>query len=141
MRLTLTTLALFSLALPVQADLLKCIEPGGKVTYSERKEPGMTCTPVTAEITVVPALPATQPALRPPVNPQVAQREALEATIKAQTAALAEAKKQLVEQEGIRLQREIFYQSVLDRLKPFQEKVAEAEKTLAETRKELSNFK
>ena len=141
MRLILTTLALFSLALPVQADLLKCIEPGGKVTYSERKEPGMTCTPVTAEITVVPALPATQPALRPPVNPQVAQREALEATIKAQTAALAEAKKQLAEQEGIRLQREIFYQSVLDRLKPFQEKVAEAEKTLAETRKELSNFK
>ena len=141
MRLTLSSLALLALALPVQADLLKCIEPGGKVTYSERKEPGMTCTPVTTEITIVPALPVTQPAPRPPINPLVAQREALESTIKAQEATLAEAKKQLAEQEGIRLQREIFYQSVLDRLKPFQEKVAEAEKALAETRKELSNLK
>lgn len=141
MRLILSSLALCALAMPVQADLLKCIDPAGKVTYSERKEPGMTCTPVTAEITVVPAPPVTQPAPRPPINPAVAQREALEATIKAQEAALAEAKKQLAEQEGIRLQREIFYQSVLDRLKPFQEKVAEAEKALAETRKELSNFR
>lgn len=141
MRLTLSSLALLALALPVQADLLKCIEPGGKVTYSERKEPGMTCTPVTTEITIVPALPVTQPAPRPPINPLVAQREALESTIKAQEATLAEAKKQLAEQEGIRLQREIFYQSVLDRLKPFQDKVAEAEKALAETRKELSNLK
>jgi len=140
-RLTLSSLALLALALPVQADLLKCIEPGGKVTYSERKEPGMTCTPVTTEITIVPALPVTQPAPRPPINPLVAQREALESTIKAQETTLAEAKKQLAEQEGIRLQREIFYQSVLDRLKPFQEKVAEAEKALAETRKELSNLK
>ena len=134
-------LALLCLALPVRADLLKCIEPGGRVTYSERKEPGMTCTPVTAEISVVPALPVSRPAPPPVVNPLVAQREALETRIKAQTAALAEAKKQLAEQEGIRLQREIFYQSVLDRLKPFQEKVAEAEKALAETRKELSNLK
>lgn len=134
-------LTLLALALPVQADLLKCKDPEGKVTYSERKEPGMTCTPVTAEITVVPALPVQQRAPPPAVNPLVAQREALEARIKEQTAALAEAKKQLAEQEGIRLQREIFYQSVLDRLKPFQEKVAEAEKALAETRKELSNLK
>ena len=134
-------LALLCLALPVRADLLKCIEPGGRVTYSERKEPGMICTPVTAAITVVPAPPVSRPAPPPVVNPLVAQREALETRIKAQTAALAEAKKQLAEQEGIRLQREIFYQSVLDRLKPFQEKVAEAEKALAETRKELSNLK
>ena len=141
MRLSLTSLALVTLALPVQADLLKCIEPGGKVTYSERKEPGMTCTPVTTEITIVPALPVSQRAPPPPVNPLIAQREALQATIKAQEATLAEAKKQLAEQEAIRLQREIFYQSVLDRLKPFQEKVAEAEKNLAESRKELSNLK
>ncbi len=141
MRLTLISLALLALALPVQADLLKCIEPGGKVTYSERKEPGMTCTPVTTEITIVPALPVSQQAPPPPINPLIAQREALELRIKEQTTALAEAKKQLAEQEGIRLQREIFYQSVLDRLKPFQEKVTEAEKALAETRKELSNLK
>ena len=134
-------LALLGLALSVQADLLKCKDPEGKTTYSERKEPGMTCTPVTAEITVVPALPVQQPAPPPAVNPLVAQREALEARIKEQAATLAEAKKQLAEQEGIRLQREIFYQSVLDRLKPFQEKVAEAEKALAETRKELSHLK
>ena len=72
---------------------------------------------------------------------QDAQREVLQNKIKEQEAALAIAKKQLLEQEGIRLLNEVFYQSVLDRLKPFKDRVAEAEKALAQTRSELNNLK
>ena len=138
MRKILIGPVLFILALPVQADLLKCKDTNGKITYSERKEPGMVCTPVTTEITVVPAQPSTP---TPAVNPQDVQREALQNKIKEQEAALATAKKQLLEQEGIRLLNEVFYQSVLDRLKPFKDRVAEAEKALAQTRSELNNLK
>lgn len=138
MRKILIGPVLFILALPVQADLLKCKDTNGKITYSERKEPGMVCTPVTTEITIVPAQPSTP---TPAVNPQDAQREVLQNKIKEQEAALAIAKKQLLEQEGIRLLNEVFYQSVLDRLKPFKDRVAEAEKALAQTRSELNNLK
>lgn len=141
MKKILLGLALLSLALPLHADLLKCKDSAGKVTYSERKEPGMACTPVTTEITIVPAPPVAQPAPPPAINPLVAQREALQNKIKEQEAALDMAKKQLIEQEGIRLLNEVYYQSVLDRLKPFQERVAEAEKALAQTRAELANVK
>lgn len=138
MRKILIGPVLFILGLPAQADLLKCKDTNGKITYSERKEPGMVCTPVTTEITVVPAQPSTP---TPAVNPQDVQREALQNKIKEQEAALATAKKQLLEQEGIRLLNEVFYQSVLDRLKPFKDRVAEAEKALAQTRSELNNLK
>lgn len=130
-------LGLLVLALPLHAELLKCKDPAGKITYSERKEPGMVCTEVTTEITVVPAIPVQQAAPPPSVDPRIAQREALQNQIKAQEAALATAKQQLAEQEGIRFRNEIFYQSVLDRLKPFQEKAAEAEQALAQSRAEL----
>lgn len=136
----LIVLALLLLASPLQAELLKCKDPNGKITYSERKEPGMVCTEVTAEINVVPALPVPQAAPTPAVDPRVAQREAVQNRIKEQEAALATAKKQLTEQEGIRFRNEIFYQSVLDRVKPFKEKVAEAEKALADSRSELKNL-
>ncbi len=141
MRKILIGPALFILGLPAQADLLKCKDTNGKITYSERKESGMVCTPVTTEITIVPALPVSQSAPPAAVNPLLVQREALQNKIKEQEAVLAEAKKQLTEQEGIRLLKETFYQNVLDRLKPFQDKVAEAEKSLAQTRAELNNLK
>ena len=135
------SLGLMSTAPPLAAEVFKCIDATGKVIYGERKEPKMKCTPVTAEITVVPAFKAPPPAPVKEQNPKEKQREALENRIKEQELALAQAKKNLADQEGIRLLKEIHYQSVLDRLKPFQDKVAELEKALAQTRAELDQVK
>jgi len=133
-------IALLAMAFSAHAEVFKCKDATGRIIYGERNESNMKCTPVTAEITVVPAIPVTSPVVQPP-NPVIAQREALQNKIKAQEEALAEAKKKLAEQEGIRLRTEVFYQSVLDRLKPYQDKVAELEKTLAQYRAELDQLK
>lgn len=144
MKRTLHRLALMvgllMVAMPLAAEVFKCKDASGRVIYGEKKEIGMVCTPVTAEITVVPFVPSTRPAATPP-NPKEVQREALEQKIKEQEIALAEAKKALAEQEGLRSYKEIFYQSVLDRLKPFQDKVAEIEKMLSQSRAELNQLK
>ena len=127
-------------AMPLAAEVFKCKDATGRTIYGEKKETGMVCTPVTAEITVVPFVPSTRPAASTP-NPKDIQREALEQKIRDQETALAEAKKSLAEQEGLRSYKEIFYQSVLDRLKPFQDKVAEIEKMLSQSRAELNQLK
>jgi septal ring factor EnvC (AmiA/AmiB activator) len=134
-------LGLLIAAPPLAAEVFKCIDAAGKVIYGERKEPKMKCTPVTAEITVVPALKAPPPAQAKEQDPTEKQREELEKKIQEQELALAQAKKELAEQEGTRLLKEIYYQNVLDRLKPFQDKVAELEKALAQSRAELAQLK
>ena len=123
------------------ADVFKCIDAAGKVTYSSSKDPKMKCTPVTAEITVVPALKAPPPARVKERDPKEVRREALENKIKEQEAALAQAKKNLIEQQNTRVIDEVFYQSTLDRLKPYQDKVVELEKALAQTQAELDQLK
>jgi hypothetical protein len=134
-------LGLMSAAPPLAAEVFKCIDATGKVTYTSTKEPKMKCTPVTAEITVVPAVKVPPPPPAKELSAKEKQREALENKLKEQELALAEAKKSLAEQEGIRLFNEIHYQSVLDRLKPFQARVAELEKAVAQTQAELDQLK
>ena len=139
--LGLLSLCLIGAASPVAAEVFKCIDASGRVIYGSSIEPKMKCTPVTAEITVVPAVKAPPPTPVKEQNPKEKQREALENRIKEQEAALAQAKKSLAEQEGLRLPNEIHYQKKLDRLKPFQEQVAELEKALVQTRTELDQVK
>lgn len=133
-------IGLWATALPLSAEIFKCKDATGRIIYGEKKEAGMQCTPVTAEITVVPFVPSTRPT---PLTPSAAdsQREALQQKIKEQETALTEAKKNLAEQEGLRSYKEVFYQNVLDRLKPYQDKVAEIEKTLSQYRSELNQLK
>ena len=128
-------------ALPVAAQVFKCIDGAGKVTYGSSLDPKMKCTPVTAEINIVPAVKPSPPAPSKARDPKEAQREALENQAREQELALGRAKKDLADQEGIRLLNEIYYQQKLDRLKPFQDKVEELEKPLAQTRAELDKLK
>lgn len=137
---TAILLGLMTAASPLAAEVFKCIDAAGKVTYGSSQEPKMKCTPVTAEITVVPAV-KLQPLPVKEKDPKEAQREALENQIKEQELALGRAKKDLADQEGLRLLNEIHYQKKLDRLKPFQEKVAELEKALEQSRAELAQLK
>ena len=128
-------------AAPAAAEVFKCIDSAGKLTYTSDKDPKMKCTPVTAEITVVPAVKAPPPAPVKPRDPKEVQREALENQVREQALALGRARKDLADQEGMRLLNEIHYQKKLDRLKPFQDKVVELEKALAQTQAELDQLK
>lgn len=125
-------LLLLALAAPLmaQAELYKCIDAEGRVTYSEVKDPKAKCTVAGGNVTVVPyQAPAARPAASTP-----RPADGLQQQIAEQEQALAEAKKALQEQENVRLGEERNYQRVLDRLKPYQDKVAEIEKLLGELR-------
>jgi hypothetical protein len=87
------------------------------------------------------------PADRPRVDP-VTQRQRdddrrniLEAELLAEEERLAEAKRQLAEQESIRTGDERNYQRVLERLKPYQEAVAQHEKNISALRQEIGNLR
>lgn len=135
-------LCLALLVMPAKAEIVKCLDASGNVTYSEKSQAKGTCVPVTATISVVPAVKQPTPPT-PPQAPQVergGQRGALQKQIAEQEAALAEAKKALAEQENIRLGNEANYQRVLDRLKPYQDKVAAIEKEIAQLRETLAKM-
>lgn len=131
-----------SLGAPAHAALYKCVDASGKTTYGQAKTPSAKCTPVAGEVNVVPAQrPSAAPApTAQPVQAAGGRRDELQGEIAQQEAALADAKKQLQEQENIRLGNEQNYQRVLDRLKPYQDKVAEIEKRLADLRTEQSKL-
>lgn len=126
------------------AEVFKCINPAGKITYSETKEANAQCSPVTTPINVMPASRAAAPVSKSTesTDPEKGgKQDALRGQIAEQERALVEARKALTEQENIRLGGEQNYQRVLDRLKPYQDKVAEIEKRLAQLREEQGKSK
>lgn len=131
--------ALFAMP-AADAEMFKCINPAGKITYSEKTEANAQCSPVNTPINVVPATSAAAPASRSDAG-MGGKQDALGGQIAEQERALAEAKKVLTEQENIRLGGEQNYQKVLDRLKPYQDAVAEIEKKLAQLREEQGKAK
>jgi hypothetical protein len=149
------TLAL-ALAAPALGDTFKCIDANGRATYTNMKEEakGKNCTVVMREISVVPATPAPRattaspsPAGFPKVDPatqknrDVARRRILEEELGGEEKALAQAKAELTEQEGIRTGDERNYQRVLDRLQKYKDEVERHEKNVEALKKELSNAK
>ena len=123
------------------AEVFKCINPAGKITYSEKKEANAQCSPVTTPINVVPATSIAAPASRTTEPEGRGKQDVLREQITEQERALVEAKKALVEQENIRLGGEQNYQRVLDRLKPYQDKITEIEKKLAQLREDQAKAK
>jgi hypothetical protein len=68
------------------------------------------------------------------------QRQTLESELAQEESMLADARKKLTEQEGIRTGDEKNYQRVLDRLKPFQDTVEVHQKNVEALKRELSNL-
>jgi septal ring factor EnvC (AmiA/AmiB activator) len=127
-------------ALPLYAEIFKCVDRKGEVTYSEKKE-NAACVALTGAVNVVPAI---KVAPRAPIAPRAEpsdQRAELQKQIAAQEVALTQAKQALAEQEDIRLGGEANYQRVLDRLQVYQDKIAEIEKTLTQLREQLAALK
>lgn len=144
--------ALLALAsLPAQADIYKCADGEGHITYSN--VPSKSCQKLNLEpATSVPPPPKTAVKTpTPPTFPRVDdntqkardtdRRRILESELGAEQRNLEQARKDLGAQEAARSGDERNYQRVLDRLQPFKDKAALHERNIEAINKEISNLR
>ncbi len=137
-------------AAPARADIFKCTDSDGHITYSNVAT--KNCKTLTLDpIPSAPAAKSTSKSPSPANFPKVDEttqkardtdrRRILENELATEQKSLDEAKKQLAEQEEIRTGDERNYQKVLDRLQPFKDRVALHERNIAAIRKEIANLR
>jgi len=145
---------LLMLSPAVRGEIYECIEPsGGKLFTSDPKEAkakGCKAMNLGPPNTVSgPAKPQAKSTTPPPPGfPKVDKdtqkqrdgdrRRLLEQELASEEKLLAQAKKELAEQESIRLGSEFNYQRVLNRLEPYKKKVALHENNVANLKRELA---
>ena len=140
------------IALPAWADVYKCVDEDGHVTYTNTKpSPKAKCNALSRDqrVSTVPGRAANtpSPAGFPKVNGDVQKardndrRRILEQELATEQNNLEQAKKELADQEAIRTGDERNYQRVLDRLQPFKDKVSLHERNLEALKKEIGNLK
>jgi len=158
MRLFTLLLLLMGFAGLARADIFECIDSSGNKRFTNVKSEAAGCKPM--NLPPVPHVPASQksapkadtakpaaagnfPKVDAPTQQQrdAERRKILEQELANEQKLLDQAKTALAEQEGIRLGSERNYQRVLDRLEPFQKKVALHESNIANLRKELSGLR
>jgi len=150
MRLILTLTCLLA-ASTAAAETCKYVDKEGRVTYSNVPIKGakkVSCFEqprVPAASTPAPAEVAPAPQPRVDGNTQRARdderRRILESELATEEQQLAEAQKALAEQESTREGGERNYARVLERLKPYQDAVAQHEKNIASIRQEIANLR
>lgn len=150
------------LAAPAHAQVYKCVDAEGRVTYTnDRGAARGNCTVLSDDQRVstvpapastparatTPAAPAATPGDFPRVTPgdqrarDGTRRQILEGELATEQAALAEAQAALTEQEGIRHGNERNYQRVLDRLQPFKDKVELHQRNIEAIQRELRSLR
>ena len=112
----------------------KCVDKEGRVSYSQAPEPGKRCTtPNLPEVQVIPA-PSGAAQREGKAARQAEENDKPEADagkgLSEARKALDQARQNLAEQEAQRLGGEKNYQRYLDRLKPYQDAVKQAEERL-----------
>ena len=130
--------------------LWNCKDKDGRTTLTNQKSDtaGKDCRIVQQDrVTVVPATKAGKsPASFPKESAtdraasKVKQRETLESELTQEQSMLADARKKLAEQEGIRSGNEQNYAKVLERLKPYQDTVEVHQKNVEALKRELGNL-
>jgi hypothetical protein len=154
-----STVLLVLAAMPVQADIYKCTEADGHVTYSNvatNKCKKLNLEPVNTSQGAKAAPKTPTPATFPKVddNTQKARdtdrRRILETELAAEQKNLEQAKKDLAEQEATILPSErmqykggagISGGKVEERVQPYKDKVALHERNLEAIRKEIANLR
>lgn len=155
MNLRYAVLSLILLPAFAQADTLyKCVEEGGRATYTNQKSAGKNCTILSQDkpVSTFTPPPRARPSTPTPEGfPKVSgeaqksrdtdRRRILDEELAAERKNLDDAKRALAEQESIREGGERNYQRVLDRLKPFQDKVQLHERNVEALQRELGNLR
>ncbi|MGB0128932.1 MAG: DUF4124 domain-containing protein [Rhodocyclaceae bacterium] len=144
---------------PVWADIYKCEDESGHVTYTNQKSSGKGCKVLSRDqsVTTVPGSGASSspkaaakqptPSSFPRVDNNTQKqrdndrRSILEKELSTETQNLEKAKKELSEQEAVRGGDEKNYQRVVDRLQPYKDKVALHERNIAALQKEIANLR
>ncbi len=152
---TLLLLALLgAYSVSLRAEIYECIDESGSRRFTNIQAEARGCKPLNiAPVNTVPPPPkpvakaASAPGSFPKVDAQTQQqrdldrRKILEQELTNETKLLEQAKKELAEQEGVRLGGERNYQRVLDRLEPYQKRVQLHESNIASLKKELSGLR
>ena len=162
-RITLLLASLLCSPLAI-ADIYKCVDEAGHVTYTNNKPTGRGCNTLSRDQAVssvpgpsVPSRTASVPSLQggassagtgfPRVDPSTQKardndrRRILEDELTAEQKSLDAARKELEEQEAVRYGNERNYQKVLDRLQPYKDKVQLHERNIEALRREISNLR
>ncbi|MBS1208706.1 MAG: hypothetical protein H6R19_1104 [Proteobacteria bacterium] len=144
------------LAPTAQADIYKCVDDSGHITYTNDKPAAgqRSCSLMTKDQPVNSAAPlapkkatAPSPAGFPKVdsdtqkNRDTDRRKILETELETETKALAAARKELAEQEATRLGDEKNYQKYLDRIQGYKDKVTLHERNVEALNKEIAKLK
>ncbi len=144
--------ALAWVALPAWADVYKCVDEDGHVTYTNTKpSPKAKCIALSRDqrVSTVPgrATNTPSPAGFPKVDGDVQKardndrRRILEQELAAEQKNLDQSKKELAEQEAVRTGDERNYQRVIERLQPHKDKVALHERNLEALKREIGNLR
>jgi hypothetical protein len=137
------------------ADIFKCVDDAGRTTYmNEKPTPSMkNCTLMSREqpVNTVPTQRKASATPTPAGFPKVDEatqksrdndrRKILEQELDTEVKAMEAAKKELSEQEAVRLGDEKNYQKYLDRIQTYKDKVALHERNADAIRKEIANLK
>jgi len=142
---------------PAAADIWECVDESGNKRFTNIKSEAKGCKQlaVSAPNVVAPppvaGKPAAKAAARPADFPKVDgdtqkqrdndRRKILDQELASEQKLLDQARKELAEQESMRLGSERNYQRVLDRLEPFKKKVKLHEDNIVNLRRELANVK
>ena len=134
--------------------LWNCKDPGGKTILTDQKADtvGKECRVVSEErVSIVPAaktsnintksppgFPRETPADR--ATSKAKQKDTIEKELSQEESMLADARRKLTEQEGMRSGNEQNYAKVLERLKPYKDTVEVHEKNVEALKRELSNL-
>ena len=153
-------LLLFAASLPALADIYECVDANGAKQFTNIPANPKACKLLSISPAAAPSAPAAPgpgAAKAPGKAPQVAtpssfprvdrqlqqqrdndRRRILEQELGTEEKLLSQAKKDLSEQEAVRLGTERNYQRTLDRVEPYQKKVKLHEDNVANLRKEIS---
>ncbi|MFT4171530.1 MAG: DUF4124 domain-containing protein [Rhodocyclaceae bacterium] len=141
-------------AATAQADIYKCQDEAGHITYTNDRPAGAKGCSLLAREQAVSTVPAPR---RPTATPSPTsfprvddatqksrdqtRRQILDTELSTEEKALEQARKELAEQESVRNGDERNYQKYLDRVQPFKDKVTLHERNIEAIRKELAGLK
>ena len=152
MRIWQTALLAF-VSVPAAAEMWKCVDADGNTRYTNVRSDVKGCKPLHLEpLNTAPApAPRAQPQPKPANFPSVdsatqkqrdaGRRKLLEQELAQEQQLLDLAKKQLAEQQDVRLGTEKNYARVEERLKPFEGRVRLHESNIENLKKELGTIK
>lgn len=164
----LAVLTLACVVSPARAQIFECVDPNGNKRFTNIASEAKGCKVLNVgPFPSAPAAPAPAPAAPPPVNSRATikpppvttpssfprvdrdlqrqrdndRRRILETELDHEEKLLAQARRELAEQESMRLGSERNYQRTLDRLEPYQRRVRLHEDNVANLRKEISKIR